>query len=766
MNENKTKLEWAVYYQSIGLNIIPVGPNKKALIKWEEYQNRCSTIEEINGWWSQWPEANIALITGKVSDVVALDIDKKHNRSSKEFTLPPTMCAKSGGGGEHFFFKYPKTGSVKSGSAIHGEGIDCRGDGGYILLAPSVNEAGGVYEWLIPFESKDDLAEMPEWFLKLVNEEQKEKKWLVGKDGVQEGSRNDTATSMAGKILSSTVPELWEGIGWEQLKVWNQKNSKPLNESELRGIWESIMKRHVSDNFSEIKQERNSQADKLIEIVEKKENVTLFHDDRNDAYISVKIGDHQEIIPLKSKAMKRWLTKEFWDVNKKAVNPDSVKSAIAVLEGKACFDGESYKLHNRLAWSGKDLWYDLTDDKWQAVKINENGWQVINKPPILFSRYSHSQGQVIPTQENGDARLILKYINITNVEQQLLLLIYLVSCFLPDFPHPILVIFGSQGSAKSTLSKLLRRIVDPSQIEVASMPDNHKELVQALAHHTFLFFDNVSYISESASDTLCKAITGSGFVKRELYSDDDDIIYRFKRCIGINGINLVSTRPDLLDRSLLLELERIDDSKRKQEKELMEDFDKDLPIILSGVFNMLSKTLSIKPTIKLNTSPRMADFTIWGCAIAEALGYKKEEFISAYQNNIDKQKETILNENTIAMVLISFMEERSWEKWESTMSELLERLTQHAPFVHVSTYDKHWPKAPNALSRALNILKITLRSADVAITNYAGQSRKIIIEKVSTAKTERVIPPITNSLLSNNDTDDNDDISGGNTRES
>src|SRR3989344_365389 len=95
------KLKAALQYAEMGLSIIPTGADKRPLIKWEAYQNRCATIDEINNWWKQWPEANPALITGKISGVVALDLDKKHNRTSKEFTLPQTACAKSGNGGEH-----------------------------------------------------------------------------------------------------------------------------------------------------------------------------------------------------------------------------------------------------------------------------------------------------------------------------------------------------------------------------------------------------------------------------------------------------------------------------------------------------------------------------------------------------------------------------------------------------------------------------------------------------------------------------------------
>jgi len=261
INEENKKLLSALKYQSIGLKIIPVGANKKPFFDWKEYQDRPATIDEIKEWWKQFPNANPALITGKVSGVVALDIDKKHGRTSKEFQIPPTACAKSGNGGEHFFFKYPNT-PIKTSSAISGPGVDIRGDGGYVLLDPSVNKTGGKYEWLIPLENKDDLAEMPDWLLnKMTSEESQNKKWLSGKDGVSEGQRNDTAASMTGKILSSTDPRLWESIGWEQLKIWNNKNNPPLSEKEIRSVWESIKNQHGKNNQSHQKiKEKNANS--------------------------------------------------------------------------------------------------------------------------------------------------------------------------------------------------------------------------------------------------------------------------------------------------------------------------------------------------------------------------------------------------------------------------------------------------------------------------------------------------------------------------
>jgi Holliday junction resolvasome RuvABC ATP-dependent DNA helicase subunit len=102
---------------------------------------------------------------------------------------------------------------------------------------------------------------------------------------------------------------------------------------------------------------------------------------------------------------------------------------------------------------------------------------------------------------------------------------------------PILMLHGEQGSAKSTLQELIKMLVDPSIIRTLSFPRDINELIQQLSHNHVAYLDNISNIKEWYSDQLCRAVTGSGFSKRQLWTDDDDIIYSFKRCIGFNSIN-------------------------------------------------------------------------------------------------------------------------------------------------------------------------------------------------------------------------------------
>ncbi|MEI6280959.1 MAG: hypothetical protein WCP17_03110 [bacterium] len=534
----------------------------------------------------------------------------------------------------------------------------------------------------------------------------------------------------------------WTGNNEEQIeRIWL---SSPLGQREktqqrrdyvTRTIANAIDSKEIYQTHNNDKQ-KETQADVFLDIIEKNKSILLFHDERNNPYISLEIDDHIEIWPCNQKAkdIKNWLVGKYWETTQRVPNAESIKSAIGILESKARFNGVKHTLNNRFACKDNDFWYDLTNDKRQAVKINKNGWEVINKPPTLFRRFPHHSPQVAPDSK-GDIKLILKYVNITNQQHTLLLLVYIVSCFIPDFAHVILIIFGSQGSAKSTLAKMVKQIIDPSFMEVVSLTENHKELIQALDHNAFIFFDNVSFISDTTSDILCKASTGSGFIKRELYSDDGDIIYNFKRCMAINGINLVATRPDLLERSLLIELERIDPSNRKTEKEIKDSFQEDLPLIIGGVFDVLVKTLNIKSNLSLTNVklPRMADFSEWGCAISEALGFTKEDFLEAYQSNIDDQTETALNENVVASVLISFIEEKG--DWEGTASHLLRDLNLYAntssEIDTIDSYEKNWPKGSNALMRKLNEVSVNLKASGILLICTRGKKRRVILRRIA-----------------------------------
>lgn len=556
---------------------------------------------------------------------------------------------------------------------------------------------------------------------------EEEKKWEKGLEGVGKGERNDTAASVAGRLLCDIDEELWETSGWGGLKEWNARNTPPLPEKELRDVFDSIVKREREERVKEEEEgsgkKRRSQADRLVEYVIGSETI-LFHDEFREPYARLLVNGHRETYRLKSKNFKRWSSHLFWGQEQKTPNPNAISSALMTLEGMAAFDGKQIALHNRIANHDGALWYDLTNEQWEAVRITEEGWEIVKESPILFQRFSHQAPQAYPVQ-GGDVRSLLRFVRLAKKEQEILLIVSMVASFLPGFPHPVFILYGDQGAAKTTLSKVLRRIIDPSQIKSLSLPNTIQELAQLLSHHHSAFFDNLSGLPEWASDALCRAVTGDGFTKRELYSDDDDVIYKFQRIVALNGINIAASKPDLLDRSILFKLERIPKAERKAEQAFWAEFDAALPGILGGVLDTLSKAMRLRPGINLPEAPRMADFAFWSCAIAEAIGYSQQEFLDAYYANINEQHEEAIHENPVATVISLLMEESP--HWEGSPTELLQKMETIAAEQKIGTGTKVWPKAPQALTRRLNEAKTNLAEVGIQIETAKGPGGRRII---------------------------------------
>lgn len=259
-----TILNEALKLQEIGWSIIPVGQDKKPLISWLEFQERRASKEEIKAWFRKFPKANIGVVTGPVSNLLVFDIDAKHGRTSGEFQFPVTVCSNTGGGGEHIFLRYPNFEVHNSAGVLFGEGIDIRGKGGYIVLPPSFHLSGKYYEWkefCSPFDL--ELADIPEWLeTALLNQSKKESPKLYEKDSseIVEGTRNDTAVSVAGKIMSETPNELRNSIGYKKFKEWNSSITSPLLEDELKAVWKSVCKYNNKD-VSKILKEKEGKKD-------------------------------------------------------------------------------------------------------------------------------------------------------------------------------------------------------------------------------------------------------------------------------------------------------------------------------------------------------------------------------------------------------------------------------------------------------------------------------------------------------------------------
>ena len=226
--ENKI-LEKALEYLNRKISVVPVKKDKIPLIKWEEFQTRYPTKEEVISWWTKWPEANVAIVTGKISGLTIIDIEAGGDINK----FPKTATIKSGGGGWHLYYAYHP---IKSATRVMSL-TDIKSDGGLCTAPPSIHASGQEYKILTKMNCVPFPAEL---FGEVQLRNGKDISKLLN-ESIPEGDRNNTATSICGKLLLRFKEQEWETQAWPLFKAWNTThNQPPLSEKELGVIFRSI----------------------------------------------------------------------------------------------------------------------------------------------------------------------------------------------------------------------------------------------------------------------------------------------------------------------------------------------------------------------------------------------------------------------------------------------------------------------------------------------------------------------------------------------
>jgi hypothetical protein len=481
----------------------------------------------------------------------------------------------------------------------------------------------------------------------------------------------------------------------------------------------------------------------------------LFRDQLGDCYASTLVKDHFETISLKSDRFKRYLSKLFYDHLGKIAKSELINNVLNLLQAKAEFGENQYKLSLRVAEHDGDFYYDLTNEKHQAIKIAKEGhWEIKDKSPVpLFKRYNQIS-QVLPAVDYSQSLPIelqqkdpLDYFisNLTNIkdnETKLIIKVVLISWFIPEIPHIGLIVHGSEGSAKSTFLLLVKEIVDPAKPNLLTIPDNKSEFIQQLAHNYVAAFDNLRYNPKWLSDESCRAITGIGQTKRSLYTDDDEKVFEYKHCLMFNGINVAFSEPDFLNRSLLVEQLQIEEENRKTEQDILKIFYKIRPHILKYIFDVLAKAITVKNKIKISRLPRMADSAIWGEAISLSMGYRDGEFIKAYRENIGFQHNEVIDSTPLAYAIKILVEKQkdivnttnSTQHIPATLFEgspisLLVELKKIALEEQIDTNQRDWPKDTRWLTRRIKTIRSSLqKSLGVKITIGRDEKNNSLIK--------------------------------------
>lgn len=248
---------------------------KRAIINWTPFQKRLPTEQEVSTWFDKWPDANIGIVTGKISGFVVFDLDSDHavQYAEDEGGFPDTPMVKTGKG-SHAYVQHP-------GFEIRNDvnkklDIDIRADGGYVVAPPSIHGSGNHYQWE-DCSSIFDMQPAPcePWMIDYLKNITKDSSKSTKKEppkpsksvdtasksgaqgdyadilnnGAVEGMRNHTATKLIGHLLGKGNDE---AMVWELVRQWNAgKNNPPLDETELRKSFDSITKLHDKNGKKE-----------------------------------------------------------------------------------------------------------------------------------------------------------------------------------------------------------------------------------------------------------------------------------------------------------------------------------------------------------------------------------------------------------------------------------------------------------------------------------------------------------------------------------
>jgi len=462
-----------------------------------------------------------------------------------------------------------------------------------------------------------------------------------------------------------------------------------------------------------------TQADILIELAQSAE---LFHAPDGTGFADLDINGHRETWPIRAKGFRRWLARRFFEQTGGAPSSEALQSALNVIEAKAHFDAPERTVHVRVGEIDGRIYLDLCDDTWRAVEIGAAGWRVIDNPPVRFRRAAGMQPLPAPVA-GGSVETLRSFLNVRSDADFVLVIAWTLACLRNRGPYPVLVLSGEQGSAKSTFSAILRALLDPNTAPLRALPREDRDLFIAASNGHVLAFDNVSGLPAWISDTLCRLATGGGFAVRQLYSDQDEVLFDAARPVILNGIEDIVTRPDLADRALFLTLEPIPEERRRPEQELWAAFEAERPRILGALLDAASKGLAMLPQTRLDKLPRMADFALWATACETAL-WPAGTFWSAYCGNRDEAAEGVIDADPIAAGVRALMAART--EWTGTASELLGALAEMAG--ERLAKSKTWPDSPRALAGRLRRAATFLRKAGIEIGfEREGRARTRII---------------------------------------
>lgn len=454
-----------------------------------------------------------------------------------------------------------------------------------------------------------------------------------------------------------------------------------------------------------------------------KEHSSYFMDQDGMPYFQT---ETKELYPIQDGSFKTYVQKLHYQITGTVIPERVVADVQQAMISETSMKGVRKKIFTRVGKTDSSIEIDLNTPLGECISITKDGWN-IQEPKCIFAR-PKSLRELTKPQKGGNWKLFKKHFNTKSDEDLMLLISFMIFAWQPNFSYPILAFIGEQGTGKSMATEKIKRLIDPSAGSRRGLMKNEKDIFIATKNCHLLSFDNISRIHGDLSDTLCRISTGGDFSSRLLYSNGEEYIIEVRKPIIANGITDFIQRPDLANRSIVIELSQLTES-RKTESELLNEFENDLPLMMGALLEGVVSAMKNKDSTSIPSDqmPRLADFTKFSTAAAEGLGLENGSFIKAF--NANQRQITIgqLSLDPVAIAIRSFMSAYEGGEWTGSATNLLREINEHKPYMDHSNL---WASDATRLSSVITRLTPSLRTVGIEISKQRSASQRgLIIRK-------------------------------------
>lgn len=392
------------------------------------------------------------------------------------------------------------------------------------------------------------------------------------------------------------------------------------------------------------------------------------------------------------------------------------------------------KLYLDPAWEGREL-IEFDGGGWKVVqRTGDHPKFVVNKSTMPLMR----PDMVAPT---GNLVEMLKPYVHTGEKDLLLMVGWILGCYKNGGPYPILMLTGEQGSAKSTITRLLRKLVDPHALDIREPTTDDRDFAAAVRGTYILAYDNLSYISPKLSDSLCRIATGVPLASRTLYTNYEETSFQAMRPIILNGIPDVAEREDFVSRVISIQLPTIPQERRRDDDSFWADFHRDLPRMIRCVWDMVAKAQRDYGSTVVGQKTRMTAFLQWAMAGMEPA--QAAEFNEYYVRMSGEANQQLVEHDLVVQGIIQMMQEK--KRFEGSVYDLLNALMVHLPQGFDPTLV---PKKPRGLAERIKRAAPALREIGIETRRGRRESgtgrRCIIFEWTKEAKDRNYAVSVTN----------------------